>query len=181
MLKSKAKGSGTVGFNVVPLIDCVFQLLLFLMVTRHFYELSTVEVELPPAVKAENKMQEMINYTQVVVNVVPPHGPTDKTTRVVVDGYTVAESIENGPVPNWDKLIDVLKRKQADAMRGDRKKPLNVILRAGAGVPYETIGSVMLATSMSGIKYWWIQAYIPRGATQDDNEKRIFLGAESGG
>jgi biopolymer transport protein ExbD len=175
-IKSKAKGAGGVGFNMVPMIDLVFQLLIFLLVTRHFVEMTTVELTLPPAAKAENKMDELTKYKQVVVNIVPPKAPS-KTTQVIIDTNVLMESVEGGDVPNPDKLIAYLKEKQALAAIEKRNpRPVNVILRAGEDVPYEIVGRVMIATSMAGIKYWWVQAYMPRTPTVDDQNRRKFLG-----
>src|SRR5664279_3479695 len=129
-MKSKAKGAGTVGFNMTPMIDCVFQLLIFLLVTRHFYELRTVEVQLPPASKAESMMEELPKFTQVVINIVAPKDAGDKTTKVIIDGATVVESKEGGDIPNWDPLENYLKRRVAEAKNSPEKKPVNVILRA---------------------------------------------------
>jgi biopolymer transport protein ExbD len=173
-MKSKARGCGQISFNMVPMIDCIFQLLIFLMVTRHFYEMSTVEVVLPPAVKAEAKRDELLQYTNVVVNVQPPSNKEDNITRVWLDGVVLVQSVEGGKVPDWDPLIKALKQKKIDAEKSLGKKPVNVILRAGENVPYETIGSVMLATSSAGIPNWWVQCYRPN--QPGDVEKRKALG-----
>ncbi len=176
-MKSKVKGSGTVGFNMTPMIDCVFQLLLFLLVSRHFYELRTVEVQLPPASKAESMMEELPKFTQVVINIVAPKDSGDKTTKVIIDGATIVESKEGGDIPNWDPLVRYLKQRVADAKASPEKKPVNVILRASENVPYETIGSVMLSTTISGIGYWWVQTW--RAVSPRDDVKLQFLGVRT--
>ena len=178
-MKSKAKGLGSVGFNMTPMIDCVFQLLIFLMVTRHFYELRTVEVQLPPASKAESMMEQLPKYTQVVINIVAPKDTGDKTTKVIIDGTTVVESKEGGDVPNWEPLIKYLKTRVADAKRLTPDKPVNVILRASENVPYETIGSVMLSTTLANIGYWWIQTW--RAIPGRDDKKLEWLGVPAQG
>lgn len=170
-MKSKAKGSGTVGFNMTPMIDCVFQLLLFLLVSRHFYEMKTVEVQLPPASKAESMMAELPKFTQVVINIVAPKDTGDKTTKVIIDGATIVESKEGGDIPNWEPLVRYLKQRVAN---GSKEKPVNVILRASENVPYETIGSVMLSTTMANIQYWWVQTW--RAVSPRDDKKLDFLG-----
>lgn len=176
-MKAKAKGIGQVSFNMTPMIDMVFQLLIFLLVTRHFYELSTVEVTLPPASKADQMTAELPKFAQVVVNVVAPKDTGDKTTKIIVDGYTIIESVEGGDVPNWDPLEKMLKARQADTTK-NKGKPVNVILRASENVPYETIGSVMLATSRAGVKYWWVQTW--RAISPRDDEKLQWLGVRAG-
>jgi biopolymer transport protein ExbD len=178
-MKSKAKGLGSVGFNMTPMIDCVFQLLIFLMVTRHFYELRTVQVQLPPASKAESMMSELPKFEQVVINIVSPLDSVDpedqrtKTTKVIIDGNTIVASKEGGDIPNWEPLVNYLKTRVADAKKGSGK-PVNVILRASQNVPYETIGSVMLSTTLANIGYWWIQTW--RAVSPRDDDKLKFLG-----
>jgi len=168
-MKSKAKGGGAVSMNMTPMIDVVFQLIIFFMLVVQFYRLTTEDVLLPPASKADPKRKEIQQYSQLVVNVVPPMTAEDKRakrTKVVIDRKVIVESIEGGDVPDWDPLIALLKaRKESAEQKG--LKPVNVILRAGANVPYETIGSIMICVSRAGVKYWWVQAFRPKSPSDD--------------
>ena len=176
MIKSHAKGGGAVGFNMTPMIDIVFNLIIFFMLVSQFYRLTVEDVQLPPAVKADPFREKIKDYTQVVVNVVPPERG-DNVTRVMVDHKVIVASAEGGDVPDWQPLIDLLRARREGAEQ-KKLKPVNVILRAGQSVPYETIGSVMLCASHAGIRYWWVQAYRP--SAKGDQEVKEFLGMANG-
>ena len=176
-MESKVRGVGAVSFNMTPMIDIVFQLIIFFMVVSQFYQLSVKNVDLPPAVRADQKKKELQEFTQVVVNVVPIKG--QPITEVYVDSelvVTVNYNPTDNKLPNWQALIDKLvdKRKSAEE---NKRKPVNVILRADEKVPYETIGSIMIATAKAGIRYWWVQAYKPGPGTMDF-DRRVYLGVK---
>lgn len=177
MAKSHARGGGAVSFNMTPMIDIVFNLIIFFMLVSQFYRLEVEPVKLPPAAMADPKREEVQKYQQIVINVIPPDPgkPNDKWTHVKVGGKTIVSSEEFGDAPNWQPLIDLLqeRREAADAGAG---KPVNVILRAGESVPYETIGSIMLCASTAGIPYWWVQAARPG---ENETEVREWLGVEA--
>ncbi len=178
-MKTKVRGGGAVSFNMTPMIDIVFNLIIFFMLVSQFYRLKVEEVELPPAVMADPKREELRNYTQVVVNVVPPTEKQkrrgDRTTRIMVDHKVIVESVYMGEVPNWQPLINLLEQRKKDAEE-NKRKPVNVILRAGESVPYETIGSVMLAASHAKIQHWWVQAKRP--TEHGDEEEKRYLGVQ---
>ena len=160
-IRSRVRGGGSVSMCMTPMIDVVFQLILFFMLVVQFHRLVTEPVTLPPASRADPKTKELKQYYQLVVNVLPP-APGGNVTRVLVDHNVIVESIDNGPAPNWQPLIDLLKSRKLAAEKMPTAKPVNVILRAGTNVPYETIGSVMLCASHAGIQNWWVQAFRPK-------------------
>ena len=177
-MKSKARGGGAIGFNMTPMIDIVFQLIIFFMLVSQFYQLKVEEVKLPVALKADPKREIIQDFEQVVVNVVAPTQPGDRTTRIIVEGKTLVTSDDGGKVPVWEPLISLLKaRKAKQEATVPKGKPINVILRSDASVPYETIGSIMLSASSAGIEYWWVQASLPG----KDPESLQFLGAPPAG
>jgi len=57
------KNDGAVDINMSPLIDIVFLLLIFFMVTSVFVQRSSVEVERPTAASANTKEGKKINFT----------------------------------------------------------------------------------------------------------------------
>ena len=174
-MKTKMKGGGAVSFNMTPMIDIVFNLIIFFMLVSQFYQMKVEPVTLPPAAKADPKREELQKFTQIVINVVPPDtqkNPDDRTTLVKVDGKVYMTSVYGGGIPDPDPLIQFLKERKA-AAEEKKLKPVNVILRAGENVHYETIGRVMLCASYAGIPYWWVQARRP---VKGDDETRRFLG-----
>ena len=177
-MRSRAKGGGAVSFNMTPMIDIVFNLLIFFMIVSQFYQLKVEPVKLPPAAMADPMKDELPKFQQVVINVVPPDtqkNPNDTTTVVKIDGRIVMESVMYGDVPDPEPLIALLTARK-EAAEANKGKPLNVILRAGENVHYELIGRVMLCASQAGIPYWWVQAYRPSPQPKRDRDVKEFLG-----
>lgn len=177
-MRSRAKGGGAVSFNMTPMIDIVFNLIIFFMLVSQFYQLKVERVKLPPAAKADPKKDLLPKFTQVVINVMAPDtekDPNDRTTRIKVGGKTIVTSVMFGEVPEWQPLIDLL-RERREAAENNKLKPVNVILRADERVQYETIGSIMLCASHAGIRYWWVQAYRPSSSPNKDQAIKEYLG-----
>ncbi len=176
-MRVKSRAGGGVGFNMTPMIDIVFNLIIFFMLVSQFYRIRVEDVKLPPASKASTKKQELQKYTQLVVNIVPPTDSRDKATRVIIDGQTILVFIVGENPPLMDPLIDLLKARNKTV--GDQKhKPLNVICRAGESVTYDIVGSVMIATTKADIRNWWVMAYRPQA--KGDREVKEFLGVANG-
>ena len=176
-MRVKSRAGGGVGFNMTPMIDIVFNLIIFFMLVSQFYRLSVEDVKLPPAKMADPHREKLQDYTQLVVNIVPPTDPRDKATRVVIDGQTILVFVVGEDPPVMDPLIDLLKARNETV--GDLKhKPLNVICRAGESVTYDIVGSVMIATTKADIRNWWVQAYRPQA--KGDRKVKEFLGLTNG-
>lgn len=176
-MKSHAKGGGGVSFDMTPMIDIVFNLIIFFMLVSQFYQLKVEPVKLPPAAKADPKKEELQKYDQVVINVMPPDktlDPRNKTTLVKIDGKVLMRSVFGGDIPSPDKLEAFLETRKAQADAKDRK--INVILRAGENVHYELIGRIMIATARAKIPNWWVQARRPSSKPDQDEDDKRFLG-----
>jgi biopolymer transport protein ExbD len=141
MKKMKSSGSGAVTFNMTPMIDIVFNLLIFFVLTAQFVVLEIEDVVLPPSMMAEVK--DYTNYRNVVVNVCHPDQPA-----IVVMGHTY----------NYFELTDHLKMLRAAALAEGQQ--MNVILRADRKIPYEDVARAMLAAGGAEIQGWWIQTDI---------------------
>jgi len=145
MAQKKHVGSdtGAVSMNMTPLIDIVFQLLIFFVLTTQFQQLEIEQVVLPMSIAAEPK--DPFQYRNVIINVVNPDNP-----EVIVMGqrmdYRVLD-IDN-------ELSAYLKERKASTIEGGEK--LNVILRADEMICYEIVASVMLAAGRAEIEGWWI-------------------------
>ena len=144
----KSKGRGDVGFNMTPMIDIIFNLIIFFMLVSQFQQLEIEDVVLPPAEAA--KVMDYSQYRNVVINIVNPDSP-----QVIVMGrtYTMPE------------LTDHLKMLHESA----EGRQMNVILRADADVPYEDVARVMLAAGKARIQGWWITTEIEK---KDKDEAR---------
>ncbi len=147
-IKPESAGSGAVGFNMTPMMDCVFNLIIFFILTSQFTRLETEEVVLPKSITAISK--DTTTFRNVVINIVNPDNPT-----VIVFGQKVDHQIRGGE----NELTQLLKGRKASLTAGDT---INVILRADAEVPYEDVARVMLATGAAQIQGWWITTEIDR-------------------
>jgi biopolymer transport protein ExbD len=135
----KTSGSGEVSINFTNMIDIIFNLLIFFVLTCQFQTLEIEDVELPVSLTAEIK--DYAESRNVVVNIVHPDQPA-----------IVLMSKELTPQELTDLLTEMNEKATADGVA------MNVILRADAGVPYADVARVMLAAGRAKIPGWWIEA-----------------------
>lgn len=145
MARTKRRGAGTgaVSMNMTPMIDIVFQLLIFFILTSQFQQLEIEQVVLPMSIAAEPK--DPFQYRNVIINVVNPDNP-----EVIVMGQPVNYLVIDGD----NELSSLLKARKATILETGEK--LNVILRADEMICYEVVASVMLAAGRAEIQGWWI-------------------------
>ena len=141
--KRRGAGTGTVSMNMTPMIDIVFQLLIFFILTSQFQQLEIEQVVLPMSIAAEPK--DPFQYRNVIINVVNPDNP-----EVIVMGEPVNYLVIDGD----NELSSLLKARKATILETGEK--LNVILRADEMICYEVVASVMLAAGRAEIQGWWI-------------------------
>ena len=155
---TKSKGRGDVGFNMTPMIDIIFNLIIFFMLVSQFQQLEIEDVVLPPAEAA--KVMDYSQYRNVVINIVK--GKTSSLDAVVkvmgremnvLQPYTRPDGKQTVGGELTAYLVDA-------ASKGD-KANLNVILRADEDIPYEDVARVMLAAGAAEIEGWWITTRIP--------------------
>jgi len=143
--KVKSGETGAVSFYMTLMIDCVFQLIIFFILTSQFIQLEIEQVTLP--VSFASKPKDVSEYRNVVINLIDPDDP-----KCMVFGQQVDFRVVEGD----NELSRLLKAKKA-ASEG---KPLNVILRADEMIPYDAVASVMLAAGRAEIEGWWITTEI---------------------
>jgi biopolymer transport protein TolR len=141
----KTSGSGAVSINFTNMIDIIFNLLIFFVLTCQFQSLEIEDVALPVSLTAEIK--DYASFRNVVVNIVHPDQPA-----IVLMGHemTAQELTEH--------LTDLNEKAAADGMS------MNVILRADEGIPYGEVARVMLAAGRAKIPGWWIEADVSDNA-----------------
>jgi biopolymer transport protein ExbD len=139
----KTSGSGDIELCLTPMIDVVFNILIFFILTTQFMSLDLEDVILPNSVTGVDK--DYTDFRNVVINVVNPANPA---VRVMGETFTYAG------------LVDCLKGLAADAE--NEKQRMNVILRADADMPYEDVARVMLAAGTAKIEGWWIQVNLEK-------------------
>ncbi len=119
---------GTVGFNMTPMIDVVFLLIIFFLLSSHFArQESQLELDLPDAASREERAED--DVPRVVVNVLP-----EGRIQVTGDVRRAAELTE---------VLRVERQKTAG--------PLEVRIRSDRRVPYGAIEPILLACQRAGV------------------------------
>jgi biopolymer transport protein ExbD len=145
-----------VAVNVVPLVDIMFLLLLFLMVGGDMSHRESAELQLPLADKATEAKKDEDNY--VVINVHPIRDPSNDQDRLT-QGFRDISNWQFGISgieykTYWelvDKLKEVAMRKLEDTpLPGTKDKYLSAVtvtIRADKSAPYGMIQLAMQACS----------------------------------
>ena len=124
----------SLGFNMTPMIDVVFLLIIFFLVSSHLVRQDTQveleEVSLPQAHSGQRAEQDQIR--RVVVNVLPDQ---ESGGRIIVGGR---------PMPSRElgELIAYGKR---------AGHHLEVRIRSDRQVPYRVVEPVMIACARAGV------------------------------
>ena len=146
--KYASLGSGAVSFNMTPLIDIVFNLVIFFILTCQFEVISIEEVTLPLSTTATWK--DTSQYHNIFVNVLVPKGDPRNLAEIRVFGRPISILGD----PETSELTQLLRERKA------QDPTVNLILRADAMVPYEDIARVMLSAGKAKIVGWWITTTI---------------------
>lgn len=126
----------SVSFNMAPMIDMVFQLLIFFMVSSHFSTLQSVELEIPTAVHA----------------VVPRERPDRLVVNIRKDGTISSGGQEVATLEDLRTLV----RSYQEIMPN-----LKIYLRADKDTPHRHVRSVMNAMGELGIEDFIFGAFKP--------------------
>jgi len=123
---------GSVGFNMTPMIDVVFLLIIFFLVSSHLARQEVqLELDLPGAATGHRPDEDEVR--RVVVNVLPRVQPEG---RIMVGGRLM----------NADRLARLIGYESHHSRR-----PLEVRIRSDRRVPYRVIEPIMIACARSGV------------------------------
>ncbi|QEG24600.1 ExbD/TolR family protein [Mariniblastus fucicola] len=116
------------GFNMTPMIDVVFLLIIFFLVSSHLQKQETQqELDLPVAASADNDIDQ-------------------ETPRVTVNVLDSGELLVAGRPLTQAQLIPMLK-----AVRDEKGEDIEVRIRSSRSAPWSKIEPVMLSCTKSGI------------------------------
>ena len=119
---------GSVGFDMTPMIDIVFQLIIFFLVTGHLVKQETqMQLPLPVATSGEEEID-------------------DGAPRVTVNVQSSGEISLGAGAVNLAELTERLAERRAVAGTG-----LEVRIRSDRRVPYEAVEPIMRACTRVGI------------------------------
>ena len=113
--------------NLTPLIDVVFLLLIFFMVSTTFEQQSRIQIELPEATATAAETED--ETLEIVI---------DSQGRYFIGGRQVVNS-------------EVKTLKSAISKAVDGRESLTVIIRSDASTPYQAVITALDATSQLGL------------------------------
>jgi biopolymer transport protein ExbD len=126
--------------NLTPLIDVVFLLLIFFMVSTTFKDEARIQVRLPEA-QGEEAPTEEPDSVEIVI---------DETGGFFVNDRQLV-----------DRTLDTLKKAIAGVSAGDRELP--VVIKADAKTPHQAVMTAMDAASQLGLVRFSFAATLPEG------------------
>ena len=137
--KDKQRVKATV--ELTPLIDVVFQLLIFFMLSSTFVVQTSIPVEIPESEGTEQLEQKQLSITLST----DPGGPDDQ-------GMVYVNKEEIG---DWGELSAVLRELR------DREPEALVLIRADENVSTGRLVKVLGITTSAGIQHYGIAAEPP--------------------
>ncbi|HIF30867.1 MAG: biopolymer transporter ExbD [Pirellulaceae bacterium] len=120
--------SGSVGFNMTPMIDVVFLLIIFFLVSSHLARQET-HMELPLPVAASSG-EDDLDSNRLIVNILD-------SGEYRLAGRRVAQK----------KLVQRLAERQTESV-----EPLAVKIRTSRRAPYRHVSGVLAACATAGIE-----------------------------
>ena len=127
-----ARGSA-VGFNMTPMIDIVFQLIIFFLVSSHLAQSQMQYTFDLPEAKTGQEQLETTKTTKIVINLLPPeNGGTD---------YTILLAGEPVDIPTLKKKLTYERSRQQ----------IEIHIRASQKTPYKVVEPILTACAQSGV------------------------------
>ncbi|MRI35241.1 biopolymer transporter ExbD [Endozoicomonas sp. OPT23] len=126
-MKFRRQSTEEVSLNLTPLIDVVFLLLIFFMVSTTFTKETQLAIDLP---EASGEQREQVQNNQVEISI-------SKSGDFAVNGRSLVNA-----------SLDTLKNALAKVSDGDTNLPL--IITADANTPYQSVVTAMDAAGQLG-------------------------------
>lgn len=144
---SKQRGRFAVVFNMTPMIDMVFLLIIFFVLVNRFVAVENVQVELPDPYKSQAAEVKLSN--RVVINCLPvsPSSPADGTMYII------------GPI----RVSSLAALSERLAAAKAASPGLQVVLRADRRLPYSAVRGVMEVVARNQIALMNIVAHTGEG------------------
>ena len=132
-MKIPSSRGSAVGFNMTPMIDIVFQLIIFFLVSSHLAQSQMQYVFDLPEAKTGQEQLETTKTTKIVINLLPPEdGGTD---------YTILLAGEPVDIPTLKKKLTYERSRQQ----------IEIHIRASQKTPYRVVEPILTACAQSGV------------------------------
>jgi len=161
------RGGGTVEFNMTPMIDVTFQLIIFFILAGQIASDALAKMELsdPWRSKATNEEVIMDTPNRVIVNIVSRAKAKDKTADIATAGEAKEWRVGSMVIRagNRDELQRLLEQQYNVWKAGGGEGDYHVEIRADRRVRYAQVEPAMLAASAVGIPKMNITALLQLG------------------
>lgn len=159
MARTRKTGAADISFNMTPMIDCVFQLLIFFMLTTQMASADFVNMKLPKPKPSQARKPAEEN--KVVVNVVPytkDEIKKDSTRKGMAKEYKLGSLVI--ATNNMEKLVNELRNTQKASQK---PKEFVVELRADQSIRYDQIEPALQAMQQAKLEKMYITAMREQG------------------
>ncbi len=155
-----SKSKAEVGFNMTPMIDCTFQLIIFFMLTTQMASQDYAKMELPKPTGSVAK--EMVG-DRLVINVVP-HPPDKDGNDASRDGLALEYRIrhERIALTNVAKVVSLLKNERRK-LPPENRKEFAVEVRADKSLHYDQIQPILSSLQEAKIDNMHLTAILGGG------------------
>ena len=162
-------GPTTPQMNLTPLIDVVFQLIIFFMLVNNIAAREVVPMIVPDL--EDPQTREMADDNRIVVSVAPAdHTASDRSPNPLMFSgtarYVQVGSAQRFNMDQLSEVTDVLRR------RREANADVRVILRADQALHYKEVQPVMAAITAADIETVHLVAFMPgRAPLQGSNQR----------
>jgi len=133
--------------EMTPLIDVVFQLLIFFMLSSTFVVQTSIPIEIPEAVGASN-----LEIKDVTISLAPGSGGPDDGGVITIDGGDLQEPIE---IAEWSQLTELL------SAINERNPDALVLIKSDENTSSGRLIYVLGIASSVGIQHYGVAAKAP--------------------
>ena len=133
--------------EMTPLIDVVFQLLIFFMLSSTFVVQTSIPIEIPQADGVSN-----LEIKDVTISLAPGVGGPDNEGVITVEGGDLQEPIE---IAEWVELTELL------SAINERKPDALVLIRSDESTRSGRLIYVLGIASSVGIQHYGVAAQAP--------------------
>ncbi len=146
--------NGAVEFNMTPMIDCTFLLIIFFILSASVLTDALAELELHRPYKSQARDEKALNElpNRIIVNVISD--AKDKSDDESLDSATIREYMINGEiilVTNSERLTRRI-REGALAAKDKEHKDFYVEIRADYRVNFGAVQEVLKAAAAGGVR-----------------------------
>jgi biopolymer transport protein ExbD len=168
--------AGGVGFNMTPMIDCTFQLIIFfILASQVANDAYASNVIVPRPYASQSVPIRVVNIAyKVTVNVVsmdPRQESEDKLAAATAAFYKIAQEKFNPG--EWERMGEVIKNlktraeKEGHVVAGDPSKEFYMEIRADKKINWQDVSPVIRAGVEAGIRKMNMTALTQQGGVEE--------------